>query len=175
MPQRLALLSLALATPSRPSPDRSQGMVSEFIHCCNLVCGNRFPVVASRPQRPLSFLLSSGPSVLRMRSGRATGRRLAFAVPASSQPSPGLGAQQRCTGLMSALAVSWPSPSQSSSATALGSHRSGVGHGSQRKSASNTTLNRTANGMAPWPRGALCISCAARPGHHAVVGRLAPR
>ena len=35
--------------------------------------------------------------------------------------------------------------------------------------------NRSANGTAPWPRGAEGTCCASRPGRHAVVARLAPR
>ncbi len=44
-----------------------------------------------------------------------------------------------------------------------------------QKPVSNLTLNRSANGTAPWPRGAVCTSCASRPGRCAVVARLASR
>jgi len=47
--------------------------------------------------------------------------------------------------------------------------------GRQQGVASNSTLNRTRNGKPPWPRGAVCISCAARPGRLAAACRLAPR
>ncbi len=36
----------------------------------------------------------------------------------------------------------------------------------------NRSVNRTANGMAPWPCNRLGSSSAARPRHHAAVGRL---
>lgn len=39
----------------------------------------------------------------------------------------------------------------------------------------NWALNRTLHGMAPWPCDAACLSCVARPGRHAVPGRLALR
>ncbi len=40
---------------------------------------------------------------------------------------------------------------------------------------SNLTLNRSTNGTAPWPRGAVFTSSASRPGRCAVVARLAQR
>ncbi len=43
------------------------------------------------------------------------------------------------------------------------------------KPVSNLTLNRSANGTAPWPRRAVCTSSASRPGRCAVVARLASR
>ena len=43
------------------------------------------------------------------------------------------------------------------------------------KPVSNLTLNRSANGTAPWPRGAVRTSSASRPGCCAVVARLASR
>ena len=39
----------------------------------------------------------------------------------------------------------------------------------------NPSLNRSANGMPPWPRGSGGSSSASRPGRHAVVARLALR
>jgi siroheme synthase (precorrin-2 oxidase/ferrochelatase) len=39
----------------------------------------------------------------------------------------------------------------------------------------NLLVNRSANGMAPWPRGACGSSCASRPRRPAVVARLALR
>ncbi len=44
-----------------------------------------------------------------------------------------------------------------------------------QKPPSNLTLNRSANGTAPWPRGAVCTSSASRPGCCAVAARLASR
>jgi hypothetical protein len=40
---------------------------------------------------------------------------------------------------------------------------------------SNWSFNRSANGMAPGPRGAVCPSCAARARRHTVVARLTLR
>jgi hypothetical protein len=39
----------------------------------------------------------------------------------------------------------------------------------------NPSLNRSANGRSPWPRGASGSSCTARPRRPAAVARLAPR
>jgi hypothetical protein len=39
----------------------------------------------------------------------------------------------------------------------------------------NPSLNRSANGVPPGPRGSCGPSCASRPRHHAAVARLAPR
>jgi hypothetical protein len=41
--------------------------------------------------------------------------------------------------------------------------------------APNMAFNRTANGMSPWPCDRLGSSSSARPGRHAVVGRLTLR
>ena len=40
---------------------------------------------------------------------------------------------------------------------------------------SNSTFNRTSNGVAPWPRGSCGSSSASRPGRHTVGVRLTPR
>ena len=39
----------------------------------------------------------------------------------------------------------------------------------------NWSFNRSANGMAPGPRGAVCLSCAARARRHTAVARLTLR
>ena len=47
--------------------------------------------------------------------------------------------------------------------------------GQRRSTRPNWSFNRSANGMAPGPRGARCLSCAARARRHAVVARLTLR